>query len=406
MRQAGVDALNAANGQALREAARVVGVTPSFTIPSKGTMYLKSSTIRERITKRLDGDQSPDMAWAYLAAYLLNAPMPNWTPSRSNKAKLEPETASELHMKQADGKEASVDEVIKSLIGTVLSSFKGSVDEDKVREIVQAEVAKRPSDKLEVKVGGKTVEVKGLRHEAFEKMLKLAVARVPILLVGPAGTGKTHLASQVAEALGLPFSFISVSAGMSEGVLGGRLLPTGEGGRFEYTISEFIKAYETGGVFLLDEIDAGDANVMTFINSATANGHASVPNRTDNPVAKKHADFVLVAAANTFGNGADRQYVGRNQLDAATLDRFKMGTIDVKYDRKLEAQLAPAHITEWGWQVREQIASSGLRKILSTRSMIGATKCEAAGLKPVDWKESYFCDWKADELAKIKSSLR
>lgn len=42
-----------------------------------------------------------------------------------------------------------------------------------------------------------------------------------------------------------------------------------------------MEFYEEGGVFLLDEVDAADANVLLVINQALANGHLPVPNRTD-----------------------------------------------------------------------------------------------------------------------------
>ena len=299
-------------------------------------------------------------------------------------------------------KEEGIAEALKQFVEKV--SPRTDLDEKRVREIAKEEANNagiQPAE-LKVQVNAQPMrEVKGLRHVAFEPVLKRAIARIPIMLTGPAGCGKTHLAAQIAEALGFPFSFVSVSAGMSEGMLGGRLLPTGEGGKFEYNISTFVKAYEDGGVFLADEIDAGDANVMTFINSALANGHAAVPNRTDNPVAKKHENFVFMAAANTFGNGADRIYVGRNQLDGATLDRFRIGTVVMDYDDRLERQLAPSDIVIWGGKVRKQISEHGLRKIMSTRTMINAGKARAVGISDKEFKASYFADWKVDELSKI-----
>jgi cobaltochelatase CobS len=67
------------------------------------------------------------------------------------------------------------------------------------------------------------------------------------------------------------------------------------------------------------------------INQLLANGHASFPDA----VVAKHKDFVLIAGANTIGQGADRQYVGRQQIDAATLDRFVL--LDWPYDPRIEA---------------------------------------------------------------------
>ncbi len=88
--------------------------------------------------------------------------------------------------------------------------------------------------------------------------MKLGNARKNILLIGPAGTGKTYIARQLAECLpskldptkiGLPFYHISCTAGMSEGNLTGKFLPVGENGKFEYVPAGFVYAYENGGVF-------------------------------------------------------------------------------------------------------------------------------------------------------------
>jgi hypothetical protein len=87
-------------------------------------------------------------------------------------------------------------------------------------------------------------------------------------------------------------------------------------------------------VFLLDEVDAASPAVLVVINALLANERASFPDA----VVEKHADFVLIAGANTIGLGADRQYVGRQQIDAATLDRFVL--LDWPYDPRIEAAAA------------------------------------------------------------------
>lgn len=98
--------------------------------------------------------------------------------------------------------------------------------------------------------------------------------------------------------------------------------------------TQFREAYENGGVFLLDEVDASDPDALTASNSALSNGMAAFPDA----LVRKHEDFVAIAAGNTFGSGADRQYVGRNQLDAATLDRFTVFEVD--YDEMLELEIS------------------------------------------------------------------
>lgn len=249
-----------------------------------------------------------------------------------------------------------------------------------------------------VKDGTKTRKVKGVLPPEFERMLQLATQRRPILLVGPAGCGKTYLGEKVAEALGTTFSDQSCSEGMSETVFNGLLLPTGKAGAFEHHASPFMERYEKGGVMLLDEMDAGDPNLFTYINKAIANDSYTVVQRFTKPVVKKHPDFVLIAAANTFGNGADEMYVGRNQLDAATIDRFKVGMIVMDYSREVEQSLASQELCDWAWRIRDAIRANRLRRIMSTRVIKDlAIMTEAYKWGPKEWAASYFTGWTAAE---------
>jgi len=245
-----------------------------------------------------------------------------------------------------------------------------------------------------IKDGSKARKIKGVMPPEFERMVQLASVRIPILLVGPAGCGKTYLAEKLAEALDLDASDQSCSEGMSESVFNGFLLPVGKGGSFEHVASPFLTRYEEGGVMLLDEMDAGDSNLFTYINKAIANNSYTVPQRYLKPVVKKHEDFVLIAAANTFGHGADAMYVGRNQLDAATLDRFKVGLIAMDYSREVEMNLAPAEICNWAWAIRDKIRSNKLRRVMSTRVIKDlATMTERYGWKRSEWERAYFTGW-------------
>jgi MoxR-like ATPase len=255
-----------------------------------------------------------------------------------------------------------------------------------------------------IKIEGvvKPKKLKARPHAAFERVTQLASQRVNVLLVGPAGCGKTHLGKQAADALDLEFGSISCSAGMSESQLAGWLLPTGAGGKFEYAPSPFVSLYENGGLFLLDEIDSGDPNTLTFINKAIANDGFFVPQRLKQPFVKRHKDFVCLAAANTYGNGADSMYVGRNQLDAATLDRFRAGTVTMDYDRDLERELIHPQVLKWGWSIREKIGAQRLRRIMSTRVMLDLTKMtEAYKWTEKEWGRSYFSDWSDDERRRV-----
>jgi SpoVK/Ycf46/Vps4 family AAA+-type ATPase len=181
------------------------------------------------------------------------------------------------------------------------------------------------------------------------------------MLVGPAGTGKSHAAEQVAEAMGMDFYAMSVGAQTSKSDIIGYM-----DAMQNYVRTVFRNAYEHGGVFLLDEIDAGNSNVLIQLNAALANNYMSFPDG----MIRRHEKFRMVASANTFGLGASRQYVGRNQLDAATLDRFVVLSWDI--DDNLEQSLA---IGKYGaaWldvvrYVRSFVTEQELRVVVSPRA--------------------------------------
>ena len=208
---------------------------------------------------------------------------------------------------------------------------------------------------------GEHIKDLGKQHFQFEKLSKYVQTKNNIFLVGSAGSGKTTAARNIAKALNIKFYF--TGAINSEYKLTGFIDAQGR-----IVNTEFRKAYEHGGLFLFDEIDASFPQAILAFNAALANDFMDFPDKK----VPKHKNFYCIAAANTFGTGADRQYVGRNQLDAATLDRFI--TLNWEIDETLEHELANNH--EWVNYVqkaRKAASKIGERHIISPRaSMQGA----------------------------------
>jgi len=255
-----------------------------------------------------------------------------------------------------------------------------------------------------IKKGRESTLVKGVLPKEFETIVQLCSMRVPVMLVGPAGCGKTFIAGKVAEGLGLEFSGQSCSEGISESIFTGWLLPIGKSGTFTYVRSPFVKAYEEGGVFLLDEMDASDPNLLTFLNQAIANEFFFLPQRHENPKVVKHENFVVIGAANTFGHGANTEYVGRNALDAATLDRFRAGMVYMDYSDEVENALVNSDVRAWGLRVRACIKRHQLRRIMSTRVMLDLTRMtHSFSWGTEQWERAYFADWSHEELSKWRT---
>ncbi len=299
-----------------------------------------------------------------------------------------------------------------SSLGSLGDMIKGYVEHrasEIATEMVLKQGAERGPMQIEWKVNNLPfAKIDGVAHKALPRMLKLYAAGFRnFLIVGPAGSGKTTLAHNLATAIGVRFGSVSCTSGMSESALTGRAIPNLSTGATAYQSTDFVRCYEGGGVFLIDEVDSADPNVLLVINSALANGHMPVPNRDENPSAARASDSIIVCAGNTWGTGADRQYVGRNQLDAAFLDRFVGTTIEVDYDRDLESSLVgDAHICARVWEIRSKAADLKLRRVVGTRFLLSVTRLvKSAGETIKDALMACTVGWTADERAKVGVTL-
>lgn len=219
-----------------------------------------------------------------------------------------------------------------------------------------------------------------------------------IAVRGPAGNGKSTGVKTVLEAMGYNIYHMDCTDSTTAEQLIGGLYPEGDGQGginmvFKHGI--FTKAFEDPkGAVQLDEFDALDPRVAMTLQSAlhrASLGKRRFVSSPDHPQGGVHAvgDCPIIVTMNTWGNGATREYVGRNAIDAASMDRFDT-VLDTTYthEKKIVRSAGYSDTTaDWvvskAIEIRKKIENKNLRIVFSTRRVLNiAEAVEKLGLEP------------------------
>ena len=275
-----------------------------------------------------------------------------------------------------EGMEYLSEEEIDKRIDKRYSVLAKNLDETAINKLLDAKLSKHFKETrviVEDKVK-ETIKDMGIQHAMFPKLLAMVQmrkangTRANVMLVGPAGSGKTTAAENVAKALEFEYSYVGATYDKVD-------LFGYNNGHGHYQATEFYKRYKDGGVMLLDEMDGFDPAVGVACNAAIDGTRAAFPLG----IVPKHTDSVFIAACNTFGLGANAKYVGRNRLDAATLNRFIK--LDWGYDPALERiQIGDDKWTKITQAVRDKVDSMGIEIVISPRNGQHAVMMERTGL--------------------------
>jgi MoxR-like ATPase len=279
------------------------------------------------------------------------------------------------------------------------------IDEARVIELI-GEHAPQGSSKTIVieRPDYESIQIDGA-HPLFEKVLKMLVRRPSSgrypFLVGPAGSGKSFLASQLAKALDLPMYSHAFAPIPQDHLFTGFMNAMGE-----YVGTAFRQWAQFGGIFLGDEKDRGYASTLVLLNDALANRRFTFP---DGVTVEFHPDAHWISAGNTLGLGADSRYVTAQVLDQSTLDRFDV--VNVNYDESVEVAMVRStgvdsatadRILERVARLRAVIANQSLNVLLSPRASRAIAAAIADGEDHDDaWNQSFFAKMDADTRRKL-----
>lgn len=274
------------------------------------------------------------------------------------------------------------------------------LDESAVRRIAEDVVAKATTipRRLDIIVNGSfTGTLPAIRHHATEELIDCLASGEHVALVGPAGSGKTKGAEVAFEALGRKFRIQSAIGDMTE-------LVGFVDGYGNYHTTPTRESVQHGGGLVCDEFDGSiDPATPLKLNAILQNGYGHFPDSPDPIVV--HEDFLCIVTGNTW-HGPNGRYMGRTQLDQATLDRFHFIAWD--YDPALESALCPnAEWLSFVQSARAAVDRLGIEIVISTRAAIRGARQLARGMARESVERGNI--WRAlpkDDVARIQAAMR
>ena len=136
-------------------------------------------------------------------------------------------------------------------------------------------------------------------------------------LIGPSGTGKTHIVYMVAELAGLPLWEINCGLQTSVFDLFGRYIGMGKENWIDGLIVNWLRK---GGILYLDEANMMKQDVATRLNPVLDTRGHMVLTEKDNELIPRHKDAYLIIAMNPVS----AEFAGTKPLNAAMRRRMSV----------------------------------------------------------------------------------
>ena len=216
----------------------------------------------------------------------------------------------------------------------------------------------------------------GKEQEVFEHAYK---NKIPFLLKGPTGTGKSRFIEYMAHSLNKKIMTISCHEETSSTDLIGRFII--KGAETVWLDGPLTTAVKEGAILYLDEVAEARPDVIVAIHSLTDHRRELFIDKLGQTI-KAHDDFMLVAS---FNPGYQR---GFKELKPSTRQRFVALSFDYP-EAKIEAEILTNEtqidaiiakkLVAIGNKIRN-LTELGLTETVSTRLLVDAAKMIHSGL--------------------------
>ncbi|MCM2280018.1 MAG: MoxR family ATPase [Oligoflexia bacterium] len=175
---------------------------------------------------------------------------------------------------------------------------------------------------------GASYELVG-REQELQRVGACLKARRNVLLEGPVGVGKTHLALAITRELGRPVFRVDGDNRYTEQKLSGWFDPPTvikKGyGRDSFIPGPLVEAMRSGGVLFINELNRLPEGVQNVLLPAIDEGMVAVP-RFGEIRAKE--GFLVIATQNP------KEFVATSHLSEAILDRFELVVLDYQSEEE------------------------------------------------------------------------
>lgn len=228
-------------------------------------------------------------------------------------------------------------------------------------------------------------------------------SKIPVLLKGPTGCGKSRFVEKMAEILNIPLIQIACNEETSSTDLQGRYLITK--GDTHWQDGPVTLAVKEGAILYLDEISEAREDIIVVIHPLTDHRRELYLDKKNAKI-KANENFMLVASYNPGYQSKTRE------LKPSTKQRFI--TLDFQYpNKKIEKEIicTETHIDE---NIAEELTNYAkklrnlkeldLLETVSTRLLINTAKLIKSGIDKKDAYNAGIIETLTDDI-EIKMSL-